>query len=82
MRRTVINPVSDDAKNNDSVTAKPPMIWRVSGSAVPARGRVTASLFHRRRITLAYCRNSDQATFNGIPSGFLVFPWILWICAP
>jgi hypothetical protein len=45
MRRTVVNPVSDDAKNNDSVTAKPPMIWIVFGSAVPARGRVTASLF-------------------------------------
>jgi hypothetical protein len=44
MRRTVVNPASDEAKNNDSVAAKPPMIWRGSGSAVPARGRVTASL--------------------------------------
>jgi hypothetical protein len=46
MRRTVVNPVSDEAKNNDYVAAKPPMIWRMSGSAVPARGRVTASLLH------------------------------------
>jgi hypothetical protein len=38
MRRTVINPVSDEAKNNDSVTAKLPMIRRVSGSAVPDAG--------------------------------------------
>jgi hypothetical protein len=37
MRRTVVNPVRDEAKNNDFVATKPPMIWRVFGSAVPAR---------------------------------------------
>jgi hypothetical protein len=46
MRRTVVNPASDEAKNNDYVAAKPPMIGRMSGSAVPTRGRVTASLLH------------------------------------
>ena len=35
MRRTVVNPASDEAKNNDYVAAKPPIIWRMSGSTVP-----------------------------------------------
>jgi hypothetical protein len=38
MRRTVVNPVSDEAKNNDYVAAKPPMIWRMSVQPFPPAG--------------------------------------------